>query len=324
MAVGVALAWFGNWLVPVVSPLMVAVVLGAVYANTPAFTDAFRPGVAWATRRLLRGGVVLLGLQLSIPQVLDLGPGVLLVVVVTVLLAFFGTHWIGRWLGMSRGGSLLVATGFSICGASAVAAVEGVIDSDDDEAAAAIALITIYGGIAIFVLPLLQDPLGLAPEQFGLWAGASVHEVAQVVAAASAVGAGAVGPAVVVKLTRVVMLAPIVAGISLTERRRNRDEGGGDAGTAEAGAAGKPPILPLFVVGFLVAVVVRSTGVLPQAVLDPVKAVTTLLLAAALFGLGTNVRVRGLIRTGPRALVLGLVSSVLIATIAYAGFALLP
>lgn len=326
VSVAVVVAWLVNLAVPVVSPLMIAVVLGAVYANTPAYAAAVRPGVAWATRWLLRGGVVLLGLQLSISQVFGLGPEVLLAVVVTVVVAFFGTWWLGQRMGASRGGSLLIATGFSICGASAVAAVEGVIDREDDEVAAAIALITVFGGLAIFVLPLLQDPLGLSPQQFGLWAGASVHEVAQVVATASAAGSAAVAPAAVVKLTRVVLLAPLVAGISVAERRRRQAGRGGAAATegADSGesiGARRPPIVPLFVLGFLGMIAVRSTGLVPHAVLQPVHALTTLLLAAALFGLGTNVRARSLVRTGPRSLLLGLASTVLVAAVSYAAFA---
>ena len=315
VVLAVAAAYGLNLLAPVVSPLMFAIVLGVLFANVGLYRPALRPGVTWATKKLLRLGVVLLGLQLAIPDVLRLGWQTLVVVVVTVLATFFGTQWLGRRFGMSPTGALLTATGLSICGASAVAAMDEVAHGDEDETATAVALVTIFGSLAIVVLPLLRLPLGLSMETFGAWSGASVHEVAQVVATAGAAGSAAVGPAVLVKLSRVVLLAPMVIGAGLVQRRRARSTGE---------TAGKlPPIVPLFVVGFLVAVVVRSIGILPAPVLDGAKTATTLLLCAALFGLGTGVNVRSLIRTGGRALAVGALSMVLIAAISYAGLTLI-
>jgi uncharacterized integral membrane protein (TIGR00698 family) len=320
VVVGVAVSYGLNLLVPVVSPLMFAIVLGVLFANVGLYRPALRPGVTWATKKLLRLGVVLLGLQLAIPDVLALGWQTLVVVVVTVLATFFGTQWLGRKFGMSRTGALLTATGLSICGASAVAAMDEVAHGDEDETATAVALVTIFGSLAIVVLPLLRAPLHMPMEMFGAWSGASVHEVAQVVATAGAAGSAAVGPAVLVKLSRVVLLAPMVIGASLVRRRQARTAG--PAATDGDGATRLPPIVPLFVIGFLVAVAVRSVGILPTAVLDGAKTATTLLLCAALFGLGTGVNVRGLVRTGGRALAVGALSMVLIAAISYAGLTL--
>lgn len=148
--------------------------------------------------------------------------------------------------------------------------------------------------------------------RIGGWAGLGVHEVAQVVAAATPAGAAAVAVAVVVKLSRVVLLAPMVAAVSVHERRRRPSAGGK-----------RTPLVPLFVLGFLAMVVVRSTGILPGVALDVAKVVCTLLLAGALFGLGCAVRIGTLIRTGGRALLLGLLSTLLVGTIAYVTLALL-
>ena len=134
-----------------------------------------------------------------------------------------------------------------------------------------------------------------------------MHEVAQVVAAASPAGTAAVAVAVVVKLTRVVLLAPIVAGVSIVERRRR-----------SVTACKRPPILPLFVLGLLGllgTMVLRSTGVVPTGVLEVGQTCTTLLFAAAVFGLGSEVRGRALLRTGRRGLVLGALSTVLVAVV---------
>lgn len=308
---GTAVAFLVNVLVPFLSPLTAGVLLGVILANVGLVPARARPGMSVTTRRLLRAGVVLLGLQLSLPELAGLGLPLLVVVAVTVVLGFVGTRWAGRRLGLPPGLSVLTAAGFSICGASAIAAMEGTSEADEDEVATSIALVTIFGTIALFCWPLLQRPLGLPDEAYGAWAGASVHEVAQVVAAASPAGAAALATAVVVKLARVVMLAPLVAAVAVAARRRSGAEH--EPGTR------RPPLVPLFVLGFLVMVLVRSADILPSEALDAGKMLTTALLAAALFGLGVGVRVRVLLATGPRAIVLGAASTVAIAVLAYLG-----
>lgn len=294
-------------LVPAVSALTVAVVLGIVVGNVPGFPASARPGIAWSTKKLLRVGVVLLGLQLSVTQVLGLGAGTVVAVLLIVALTFAGTLLIGRLMGVPRGLSMLVATGFSICGASAVAAMESVVERDDEDVATSVAMVTVFGTISMLALPAVAVGLGLSGDEIGRIAGGSVHEVAQVVAAASPAGAAAVAVAVVVKLSRVVLLAPMVTVVSVVERRRC---------SAESGK--RPPIMPLFVLGFLVAVAVRSAGVLPEAVLDDAKQLTTLLLTGALFALGFGVRIKALLRNGAKAFALGACSTLLVTALGFA------
>jgi len=301
-AVGTAIAFGVNTFLPAVSALTVAVVLGVLVG--PFLPAAAHGGLSWATKKFLRLGVVLLGLQLGLGQVFGLGIGTVLAVVTTVLVAFLGTLAFGRVLGVSRGLSLMVATGFSICGASAIAAMDSVTHTDKEDVATGVTLVTLYGSAAIALVPLIGRGLGLSDVRLGAWAGLSVHEVAQVVAAASPAGAAAVAVAVVVKLTRVVLLAPIVAGVSVVERRRR--------GTT---TGKRPPIIPLFVVGFLATMALRSGGVVPAAGLAIAQVVTTLLFAAALFGLGAGVRVGDLLRNGRRGVALGAASTVLVALV---------
>lgn len=294
-----------------VNPSTVAVVLGALAVNLGLHHPVLLPGTSVASHRLLRVAVVLLGLQLALPQLLHLGPGGLAVVLVTVAVTFAGTRLMGRLLGLSPARCLLIATGFSICGASAVAAMEEVAGGDDDDTGIAIALVTLCGSLAIIVLPVLRGPLGLDPTAFGSWVGASVHDVGQTVATASRVH-GALTTAVVVKLSRVVLLAPLVAGVSLTRSRKGL-----------AGSGRRPPPVPLFVAGFLGAVALTSTGLLPAGALELAKTVQGVLLAAALVGLGTGIHLPTLRRTGGRAVVLGFASWLLVAVVSYAGVRLL-
>lgn len=312
VALGVAASYLITIAVPAVSALTAAVLVGLLAGNLPFLGESARLGLNWATRRMLRIGVVLLGLQLAVPQVLQLGAGTIVAVVLTVATGFLGTVGLGRLLGVPRGLTILVATGFSICGASAIAAMESVVKRKDSDVATAVALVTLYGGLAIVAVPLAGSLLGLSPDAVGEWAGLSVHEVAQVVAAASPAGAAAVATAAVVKLSRVVLLAPMVASVSVLERRRMPESEGN-----------RPPLAPLFVLGFLAMMAVRTTGVLPQEVLDVSRIVTTLLLAGALFGLGSAVKVRAVLMTGPRALALGLLSTLLVGSVAYVSLSLL-
>lgn len=322
---GVSAAALGlNQWVPSVSPLLVAIVAGAALANAGRLSPRLEPGLAVASRRLLRLGVALLGLQLALSDVFRLGWGVIGVVVAVVALGITGGIVMGRWLGLSRSQTLLIAGGFSICGAAAAAAVDGVIESEDDELVTSVALVVLFGTAMIPLLPLLAGWIGLAPAQAGMWAGASIHEVAQVVAASGVIGSGALAVGVVVKLGRVLTLAPVLALISLRERRRvSRSE----AGTSRDGAAverpgRRPPIVPLFVLGFVALMVARSSGLVPSAALSLAKVAETALLTVAMFALGTGVRVTSLRRVGARPFVLAALTTVWVAAVSLGGILL--
>jgi uncharacterized integral membrane protein (TIGR00698 family) len=316
---GVALAWSVHRLLPAVPLLTASVVLGVLAAHLPRLRAAVRgparPGLSYAGKRLMRVGIVLLGLQLGLDDVRRLGWATVAMVLVVVTATLLGTWWLGRRLGLPGDQPLLVATGYAICGASAIGAVSEATDSEERDAATAVALVTLCGTLAIVVLPVLQGPLGLGDAEFGRWVGASVHDVGQVVATAQTAGGPALGEAVLVKLMRVALLAPLVAVVALSVRRRRRS---GTAGCRDTGRK-RVPLVPLFVVGFLVAVAVRSTGMVPAQVLEAARTAQELLLAAALFGLGSAVDLPSLTRTGGRVALLGLSAWLVVAGVSYAG-----
>ena len=291
-----------------VSPLVIGVVLGVVAANTGLIRPGWRPGFTFAARRLLRVGVVLLGLRLSLDQVGALGWLGALVVVGVVVATFVGVQLFARALGLSSGLGLLTATGFSICGASAVAAVAPLSKADDEETAYAIGLVTLCGTLSIAVLPLVGQALDMGVEQFGAFAGAGVHDVGQVTATASAYSEESLPEATLVKLTRVILLAPMVAGVGLWRRR---------AALPVEGVK-RPPIVPLFVVGFLAAIALRATDLLSDGALDIARTGEQAFLTAGMLGLGAGVEFARLRRLGGRPLVLGLGSWVIVAGLALA------
>jgi uncharacterized integral membrane protein (TIGR00698 family) len=325
---GLALALFGALLGAAihsksgsVSAHVVAVLVGAVAANVGLAGPLLQPGLRTAGRRVLRIGIALVGFRLSLGEVFDLGPRALFAVCIVVAITFTGTRALGRWLGLSPGLSLLVATGYSICGASAIAAAEPFSDATEEEVAYSIALVTLCGSLAIFVLPALGEMFGMSSQAFGSWVGASVHDVGQVVAAASTRDVVALKAAVVVKLTRVALLAPLLLGVAVAARRRAATAA--SAGDVDAvDAAKRPPILPLFVVMFLVAVAVRTTGVMSAASLDLTSQTESILISMGLVGLGAGVRIDRLRQVGGRPLVLGLISWVLVAGVSFAAVAI--
>jgi len=305
-----------HWNFETVSPLVAALVLGVLIGNMISIPEIFVPGQKFAAKKVLRFGIVLLGTQLALKQVVDLGGRELIVVVGVVALTFLGTLWLGPRLGVSKSLSLLIATGFSICGASAVAAMEGVVEADEEEVTYAIALVTLCGSLAIVLLPLLRNILGLSdPQLFGSWVGASVHDVAQVIATSSTGGDSAVQSATVVKLSRVVLLAPLVACVSIWVHRSSS----GLVAKTKKTDKKHVSVVPLFVVGFLVMIAVRTTGVIPDNWLTRLKTIEQVCLASALVGLSSDVRVSRLIKVGGRPLLLALISWFGIAVVSLLG-----
>ncbi|HEV7649213.1 MAG TPA: putative sulfate exporter family transporter [Actinophytocola sp.] len=290
-------------LVPVASPLVVGIVLGVAWRFFAGNREPMTPGLRFAATWLLRAGVMLLGLQLAVTDVVHFGLPVLTVVLASVAGGFFATLWSGRVLGLSPPRRLLVATGVSICGASAVAAANSVADGSEEDVATAVTTVTLLGTLAIAVFPAVAGLLGLTDAQFGIWTGTSVHEVGQVVAIGGAAGAAVLQAAVVIKLTRVVLLAPVVALTGLHRRR----------------SGARPPLVPWFVAGFVVLAAVRATGMVPAPVTSTVQLTANLLLCAGMFGLGAAVDLRAVLRTGGRALAAAGLGSLALATLALTG-----
>lgn len=316
----VAERFLAEW-VPV-SSLLIAIVLGMALRTLGWVPWWGESGLAWAAKVPLRAGIVLLGLELALGDIAALGWEVLVIVLVTVLVTFLGMRLLGPLLRTDPTTTALLATGTAICGASAVAAAASVLDRGDgkdhrgralgEAAATALAVVTLCGTVAMVALPMLASILNLGEQQAGVWIGASVHEVAQVVAAGGIVGATALAAATVVKLARVLLLAPAVVAVRLM-----------DARSGSAHGAGTASIMPWFVLGFLLAVAVNSLATIPAETSDFIAQITTMLLTIAMAGVGAAVNLRTLLRTGGPALLLGGAGSVLAGGTALIGVLLL-
>lgn len=283
------------------SPLMLAVLAGMAIGHLYRLPARCQPGIAFAGRHILRLAIVLLGMQLSVTQILAIGFEGILIVVCVVATTFIAIVWMGALLGVDARLAGLLAAGTSICGASAVAAMSTVNRASEEDVTYAMAVVTVLGTLLMFLLPVAGHAFGLDERAFGIWAGASIHEVAQVTGAAFQYGSVAGEIGIVVKLTRVVMLAPLVmiVGLWLHQRRSTSTE---DA----------PSAFPLFVLGFIAAVALNSLAPMAADVRAGLMSFTTFLMAMALGALGLQAHAGRLLAKGMRPLALGALGTVYI------------
>jgi uncharacterized integral membrane protein (TIGR00698 family) len=237
-----------------VSDVTIAIAAGLAIRNLwPAICPATSAGATFAVKRLLRAGIVMLGFGLPLGAVLTTGASSLAIIVAVVAVSLLFTRWLGRVARCRDKLATLIAVGTGICGATAIVTAAPVIGADDDDVCYAVAVISVFGMLAIFAYPLIGFALGLADRQFGAWAGLAVHDTAQVVAAGFAFSEAAGRIATVVKLTRTALLAPLVLVLASMYRRPS-----GQAGQAKRIKLGA--IFPWFIVGFLATALVRSLG----------------------------------------------------------------
>lgn len=285
------------------SPMVVALVIGISARNSVGVPAMFQPGLALALRPVLRTGIVLLGFRVTFDQLAEVGLTGLAVVAAGLLATFVFTKAAGRLLGVDRSLAELIAAGTSVCGASAVLATNTVTRGSDEDVAYSIACVTIFGSIAMISYPFLASALGFDAQTYGLWAGASIHEVAQAVGAGFANGDVSGEAATVAKLSRVAMLAPLILGLGLLSRRGNGGE-----------TTAKAPV-PWFVLGFVAAVAVNSVVPLPDALVSGFQLASAFMLTMALGAMGLETHVRRLRLKGGRPLLLGALAAVFMSTI---------
>jgi uncharacterized integral membrane protein (TIGR00698 family) len=291
--------------------LALALVLGVVARTVLGPRLWLAPGARFAAKRLLRLGVVLLGVRLQLDLLVAAGPTALVLACAAVLVCLAAMEPLGRLLGVAPGLRRTLAVGTGVCGASAIAAAAPVVQADDDEAAMAVGLVSLLGAAGVVAFSLLAEPLGLGERAYALVVGATLHEVGHVLAAGAAMGPTALDLATLVKLVRVAMLAPALLLLGLLARAPV-----GAANQAPSGALKGRALLPGFLVGFLLLGAARSAGVVPSAWVAPLSTSSLLLTAAAMAGIGLGVDLAGIRRAGGRALLLavvGFLASLLVA-----------
>jgi uncharacterized integral membrane protein (TIGR00698 family) len=300
IAIGVAIAYGINRFEGAISPLFMSMVLGLLLVNVGGWRTEGKEAASFAAKRCLRIGVVLLGFQISIDKFIKVGPRGLLAVIVIVVSVFLAIRLISRRLGLSDSLATLLGGGFAICGATAIAAISSTRKVEERDVSYAVAVVALCGTLSVFVIPPLAEFLKLDHSTAGAWIGAAVHDVGQVIATASLMGPSALDSAVIVKLTRVVMLVPLVLALTFrsAEKRSIRSS------------------MPTFVLGFVACAIAVNALKLPTDVITIGKELSKIFLSIGLFGMGLGVKWAQIRALGSRPLLVGLGAWVLCGTFA--------
>lgn len=287
-----------------VSPLLTVILLGMAIASVIHLPSVWKPGLQLAQKPILRWGVAGLGFKLSLQEIAKIGlPAVGVVVVSTVAALWFG-WWLGRRLGLPDKMNLLLGVGGGICGASAIVAADTVVQGEQADSALPLGIITLVGTVGIVVYPLIGHAVDLPPFIYGVWNGASLHEMAQVIAAGNAMP-DALGPSTVTKLARICLLAPVVFYLGWMLRRQN----------ATTGAA-KVPLVPWFLVVFVLLAAFRTVVAVPSDVAKVVEEVDLFVLCVGMAGVGLFTDFRQIIRAGAKPILVGVGQWVFLAVLA--------
>jgi uncharacterized integral membrane protein (TIGR00698 family) len=283
------------------SAVTLAIIFGTISGNTffPAIAPSTSRGVDFSKNMLLRAGVILYGFRITFGQLAAVGwPGIVIDVLMISLTYTLAIQLGTRVFKLDRQTSVLIGIGSSICGAAAVLAANPVVRAEPRTVAVAVATVVVFGTLGMFVYPILYPHLGLSPQGYGVFAGSTIHEVAQVVAAGRAVSDTAAATAVIEKMLRVMMLAPFLLLLSRTDRQSDAQRGA-DGTTSTPRVA-----VPWFALLFLIACAVNSVGLLPAGVVTALINLGTLLLAMAMAALGLRTHVGAIRTAGVRPLML--------------------
>ena len=294
--------------------LVLAILLGVAIRTAWTPAKRFVPGIAFSAKFLLEVAVVMLGASVSVAIVLALGPILLVGIASVVAIALGSSFIICRMLGLPLRMAILIACGNSICGNSAIAAVAPVIGADGDDIAASISFTAVLGVVVVLTLPLLVPVLQLSLTQYGVLAGLTVYAVPQVLAATLPIGALSNQVGTVIKLVRVLMLGPVVLGLSLLARDLRTDT---RLDRANRRSPDLHELVPWFITGFLAVLIVRSLGLIPPSALPTITHVAAILTTISMAALGLGVDVRVVARSGVRVTLAVTVSLLILGLISY-------
>ena len=287
--IGVALAYLVNKFQGAISPLFISMILGIVLGNAMDWKKG-KAAATFASRKCLRLGVVFLGFQISIEKFIEVGPRGLLAVALIVATVFLSLRYLSKRIGITDSLGTLIAGGFAICGATAIAAISSTRKSEDRDVSYAVAIVTLCGTLSVFVIPALAALIGLSDATAGAWIGAAVHDVGQVIATASLMGSEALDSAVIVKLTRVVLLIPLILLLA--------------RGQSDSRSLRKAT--PTFVFAFVACALIVNALSLPDSFISLGKESSKVLLSIGLFGMGLSVKWAQIRALGAKPLLFGL------------------
>lgn len=291
-------------LLNIMGQLVVAIVIGMALRAWGLIPSAASSGIAFSSKRLLRLGIVLLGMRLNMHDILQAGPKVFALAAIHIVFTIIVVYGLSKWMGISRNLGLLTACGTAICGAAAVVAISPQLKASQNETAISAATVAILGTIFSIAYTALYPLLHLSAAGYGIFTGATLHEIAHAIAAAAPGGQIAVDMSVMVKMTRVAMLVPVAIAIGIWNTRR--------AGGNEKTNVKSFPV-PWFIVGFLATSGINTLGIIPSAITELLITGAYMLLAMAMAGLGLGVDFVLFRTLGKKPFIAGLIGSILLA-----------
>jgi uncharacterized integral membrane protein (TIGR00698 family) len=300
----------------IMGQLVIAILLGMAWRTAVGVPAHAMQGVSFSSKKLLRYGIILLGMRLNLSDIVQAGPKVLIIAVINIVFTIFIVYGASRLLKVEQRLGMLTACGTAICGAAAVVAISPQIKANDEETAVSAAVVAVLGTLFTLLYTVLYPFLGFSAAGYGLFSGATLHEIAHVIAAAAPGGKEAVDMAVIVKLTRVACLVPAAILIGMWAKRLDCKEKSA-ANTNKNKSSWREIPVPWFIVGFLVMSSVNTWGVLPVGVTNHIITAAYLLIAMAMAGLGLNVDMGSFRRLGMKPFAAGLAGSVLLSALGY-------
>ncbi len=310
-----------------VDALIVAILIGVVVRNLIGLSPRAVPGTKYSVKSVLPFAIVLMGAKLDFFDVMRVSGQALLISITCVTLALVLTLWVCDRMGVGRKLALLIGVGTAICGGTAIAVSAPVIEADDNDTAFAVTTITVFGLLAIFLFPPLGAAMSMSQTDFGIWAGVAIQATPQVMAAGFSYGPTAGEVAVIVKLARVLLLAPIVVVLGAWYAREKRRQ-------QQAHVAENPSLFtlfPPFVIGFILIAAANTAHLLPDftlhlqdsflwaagdrrvSVAGLVTTASGFLITMAMAGVGLGVHVPSMRRVGLKPLYAGMTSAAMLA-----------
>lgn len=288
-------AYFLGKIAPVIGGAVLGITFGILITSLFKLPANSRKGIKFTSKYILQLAVVLLGFDMNTTSVIRVGQQSLLVIIITISVAFITAYFVGKFLKVNKTLTTLVGVGTAICGGSAIAAASSAIDADDQDISYSISTIFLFNVIAVFLFPFLGHLLHLSDTGFGMWAGTAINDTSSVVAAGFSYSNSAGNFATVVKLTRSLMIVPVTLALAFITARENREQQHFDFAK----------IFPWFVIGFLIAAILNSTGWIPVNITSTLAQTGKFLIIMAMAAIGLNTSVQGFVKAGPRALLLG-------------------
>mgnify|MGYP002348810175 FL=1 len=288
-------AYFLGKMVPVIGGAVLGITFGILITSLFKLPANSRKGIKFTSKYILQLAVVLLGFDMNMASVIRVGQQSLLVILLTISAAFITALFVGRLLKVNKTLTTLVGVGTAICGGSAIAAASSAINADDQDISYSISTIFLFNVIAVFLFPFVGHLLNLSDTGFGMWAGTAINDTSSVVAASFSYSDAAGNFATVVKLTRSLMILPVTLALAFVTARENREQQHFNF----------VQIFPWFVLAFLVAAILNSTGWIPVTITGTLAQTGKFLIIMAMAAIGLNTSIQGFVKAGPRALILG-------------------